>query len=98
MKNWLDHIFQSHFAFKYENGKPVGLLKGKCAKVFATAGGPALLYTFPLSPFRLTWEKAVNGFCGLHAKSFKVAGNMSSKDGEEKFAKFLEEIKKDAHK
>ena len=96
MKNWIDHIFQSHFAYKYENGKPVGLLKGKCAKVFATSGGPAIIYNFFLSPFRLTWGKAVNGFCGINTKTVMVFGNASKKDAEDSFLLFLKKIKENA--
>jgi NAD(P)H dehydrogenase (quinone) len=96
LKNWLDHVFQAHFAFKYENGKPVGLLKGKHAKVFATAGGPSILHTTFISPFKLNWEKAVNGFCGITPSTFLVCGNMSAPDVEVNFEKFLEKVRKSA--
>lgn len=77
MKNWIDTIFQSKFAFKYVDGKPVGLLKGRSAKVFATSGGPTLLFTIFFSPFRLVWEKMINGFCGLDNKCLLVIGDMA---------------------
>jgi putative NADPH-quinone reductase len=96
MKNWLDHVFQAHFAFKYEDGKPLGLLKGKHAKVFATAGGPSWLYALFFSPFKLTWEKAVNGFCGITPDTFLVCGNMAMPEAEANFEKFLEKVKASA--
>ena len=96
MKNWLDHIFQAHFAYRYENGKPVGLLIGKCVKVFATSGGASFLYSLPIAPFRLTWQRAVNGFCGLHTKDFKVFGNTAQADSDARFTTFLESIKSSA--
>jgi putative NADPH-quinone reductase len=40
MKNFFDSNFLTGFAFKYENGKSVGLLKGKNARIIATSGGP----------------------------------------------------------
>jgi putative NADPH-quinone reductase len=37
LKNFIDCNFHSGFAFRYENGKSVGLLKGKSARIIATS-------------------------------------------------------------
>lgn len=92
MKNWIDTIFQAQFAFKYIEGKPVGLLKGKSAKVIATAGGPELLFTFFLSPFKITWSKMINEFCGISHKATLVCGKMSLPNSEETFNTFLKKV------
>jgi Putative NADPH-quinone reductase (modulator of drug activity B) len=93
MKNWIDHVLQAGFAFKYVNGKPVGLLATKSAVVLATSGGPAWLYTSFFSSFKLNWTKSILEFCGLYVKTFLVAGKMAFPDAEERFEKFLEKVK-----
>lgn len=101
MKNWVDTVFQARFAFRYENGKPIGLLKGKSAKVFATAGGPSLLFTIFISPFRLTWEKMINGFCGMDNKCLLVLGNMTGPNdnmANDNFDNFLIKVRDAAEK
>lgn len=37
LKNFIDCNFHSGFAFRYENGRPIGLLKGKSARIIATS-------------------------------------------------------------
>jgi NAD(P)H dehydrogenase (quinone) len=37
MKNFVDCNFTAGYAFRYENGKSIGLLKGKFARIFATS-------------------------------------------------------------
>ena len=45
LKNWLDTVLSSHFAFKYgENGRPMGLLQGKSVRVISTSGAPTFFY------------------------------------------------------
>ncbi len=96
LKNWLDTVLETRFAYKYVEGKRVGMLTGKCVKVFATSGGPSYLYNFFLAPFYLTWRVAINEFCGLYQKEILVCGDMSSPNAEEGFVKFLEKIKQSA--
>lgn len=84
LKNWIDCNFTAGFAFKYINGKPVGLLKGKTAQIFATSGAPSFVYTlFPLS-YKLLWGMLRLGFCGIKTTSIKVFDKMESRDEESK--------------
>ena len=97
LKNWLDHVLQTRFAYQYVDNKRIGLLTGKCAKVFATSGGPAYLYDSFFSPFKLTWKIAINEYCGLNQKEILVCGNMAKPNREEIFEKFLEKVKSSAN-
>lgn len=69
MKNWIDVVFASGFAFRYTKTGPEGLLKGKSARVFVTGGSPWILYALLLFPFFIIWRLFVLGFCGIKAKS-----------------------------
>lgn len=94
MKNWIDCNFTAGFAFKYVDGKPVGLLSGKTARIFATSGAPSFVYTlFPVS-YKLLWGMLRLGFCGIKTSSIKVFGNMSKISSEEKQKALDTEMKK----
>lgn len=94
MKNWIDCNFTAGFAFKYENGKPIGLLTGKTTRIFATAGAPSFVYTlFPLS-YKLLWGMLRLGFCGMKTTSIKVFGKMSTSDEAQKLSALDKEMKK----
>ena len=89
MKNFFDVIIQSGFAFKYENGKQIKLLKGKTAKVFATCDGPSIMYKLFLRPM---WKFGRLNFCGIKLKSFVVFDRMFRRgDSERKY--FLNRVK-----
>ena len=77
MKNWMDSNFLAGFAFKYENGKSVGLLRGKSARIIATSGAPSFFYKILLH-IQLFWNMNRIGFCGIKQKSFTVFGNIDS--------------------
>jgi NAD(P)H dehydrogenase (quinone) len=89
MKNFFDNNFTSGFAYSGEGGKTKKLLTGKTAKIFATCDAPGFLYSFFLSPTRITWSSFMLGFCGIKLKSFMVCGRMSKISAEER-RKFLE--------
>lgn len=72
MKNFFDVNFAAHFAFKYVNGRPVGLLQGKTGSVFITCDSPKWLYMFIAMPFETVWRLAIIRFCGMKGKAFKV--------------------------
>ncbi len=94
LKNWIDCNFTAGFAFKYIDGKPVGLLKGKTARIYATSGAPSFVYTlFPLS-YRLLWGMLRLGFCGMKTTSIKVFGNMEKMSIEEKKSALAKEMTK----
>ena len=68
LKGFFDKNFTSHFAFKYVNGLPVGLLKGKKAIVFMTCGAPSLFYKILFRGPIWQIKKGILGFCGIKAK------------------------------
>lgn len=91
LKNFIDTNFSSHFAFKYENGKVVGLLKGKVAKVFVTCDGPGIFYKMFLVP---VWKMGILGYCGLKVKSFIIFDRMRNRNEmkREEFLKLVEKL------
>lgn len=91
MKNFIDCNFGAGFAFQYVNGKPVGLLKGKAARVIATSGAPSFFYKVLLH-IQLLWSLNRIGFCGIEQKSFTVFGGMDSSDSDK--SRYLETVAK----
>lgn len=94
MKNFIDCNFTTGFAYKYENGKPVGLLQGKTARIFATSGAPSFVYTFFPVSYKLLWEMLRLGFCGIKTTSIKVFGKMQERNDTDKKAMLDKEMKK----
>ena len=79
LKNFIDCNFGAGFAFKYDtNGKSIGLLKWKSARIITTAGAPSFFYKFLLH-IQILWNLNRIGFCWIKQKSFTVFGNMDSK-------------------
>jgi putative NADPH-quinone reductase len=97
LKNFLDNNFSAHFAYQYVNGKPVGLLAGKKARIFMTSDGPKFLQLLMLSPLKKIWWLARMRFCGLELKSYVVFDKMLKRD-EENRKKLLKEVEKIAKK
>lgn len=93
MKNFIDVNFAAHFAFRYINGKPVGLLTGKTAAVFITCDGPRWLYWLIAMPFRTIWIHGILQYCGLKVKSFTWLDRKMFRTDDEK-AKFLTKVEK----
>jgi NAD(P)H dehydrogenase (quinone) len=73
MKGFFDRVFSAGFAFKYQNGLPIALLKSKRAIVFSATGGPKIINDFIL---RRKGMRVVVGdilkFCGVCAKGFSI--------------------------
>jgi NAD(P)H dehydrogenase (quinone) len=89
LKNFIDQVFASHYAFKYSpEGRPLGLLGGKSARVIMTAGAPKLFSLFafalPISPIRVIWTKLILEYCGIKMNSYTVFGGANSKSYTEK--------------
>ena len=92
MKNFIDNNFTARFAFTYESGKPMGLLKNKIVRIFSTADAPWIMY-FIMNPFlKMTIGKAIFGFCGMKVKSFDIFTEMRKKDNKDK-EKLLEKVR-----
>ncbi len=89
LKNFIDSNFWSGFAFQYVNGKPVGLLKGKTARIISTSGGPSFFYTIILH-IQFLWNFNRIGFCGIRQKSFTVFGDINNPKKDK--MKYLEKL------
>lgn len=73
LKGFIDRIFVSHFAFRYVNGIPHGLLKGKKAAVFISAGAPRWYSWLVLRdrPAKIMVRDILK-FCGVTSKAFII--------------------------
>ncbi len=91
MKNYIDVNFSAHFAFKYVNGRPVGLLKGKTAAVFITCDGSLWMYRCLAMPFKVIWKYPILMLCGLKVKAFEVLDKKLFRTDAEKQA-FLDKV------
>jgi NAD(P)H dehydrogenase (quinone) len=80
MKNFWDKNFTPRFAYHYVDHRPVGLLKGKTARVFFTSDGPWYYQWLLLQPVKKIWRIARLRFCGIKMKSFSVFGSMRERD------------------
>lgn len=93
MKNFIDNNIQSRFAYRYIEGKRVGLLKGKTARVYVTCDAPRWLYLFLAVPYFTVWVAGILVFCGIKVDSFTVIRNRAFKDDNER-TKYLAKLKK----
>lgn len=93
MKNFIDVNFSAHYAFKYVNGKPVGLLKGKTASVFITCDGSLWMYLLMAMPFMTIWKYPILMLCGLKVQAFKVFDKKLFRTEAEK-DKFLKKVER----
>jgi NAD(P)H dehydrogenase (quinone) len=97
-KNFIDHVFASRFAFKYdEHGHSHGLLTGKTARVFLTSGAPRPLaffaYELPISPLKFIWDVFIFKTCGLKVASFMVLPGCNAKGFcEDHMTAFLQKV------
>jgi putative NADPH-quinone reductase len=89
-KGFLDRTLLSNWAFKYsEKGLPVGLLKGRSARIIHTSGAPSFINKwFYGEPEIRMMKKGVLDFCGFKPISVTKIGSVTSGD-----QKFLQHIK-----
>lgn len=73
LKGFFDRVFSAGFAFKYQNGLPIGLFKGKQAAVFSATGGPKIINRWWLGKkgMRVVVNDTLR-FCGIKARGFSV--------------------------
>lgn len=95
LKNFLDQNFSARFAYRYVNGKRVGLLKGKTARVYVTCDAPIWIYMLLGFPFVTIWVVGVLIFCGIKVEWFSIT-RMRSLTTELARTKRLEDIKNKA--
>lgn len=82
LKNWIDSVFTSPFAFEFGlNGHEKKLL-GKSAIVIATSGATEDEYKDNgiYDAMKLIWEKNRLNFCGITLQSFCLIGEISYKN------------------
>jgi NAD(P)H dehydrogenase (quinone) len=82
MKNFWDKNFSARFAYRYENGRPIGLLSGKTARVFFTSDGAWYYQWLLLQPVYMIWRFTRLGLCGIKLKSFTLFDRMRWKNEE----------------
>lgn len=97
MKNFIDQNFSSRFAYRYVDGKRVGLLKGKKARVYVTCDAPFWAYCLIGFPFFIQWAIGILMFCGISVSSLNLVRMRIANDTPEKRVKTLECIKKKAN-
>ncbi len=97
MKNFIDQNFLSRFAYQYIDGKRVGLLKGKTARVYVTCDGPIWAYMLLGFPFATIWIVVTLLFCGIGVDWFSITRMLPLKTDEQRTEK-LERIKNNANK
>ena len=97
LKNFWDKNFAARYAYHYVDGKPVGLLTGKTARVFFTTDGPWYYQWLLLQPVRTIWWLTRLRFCGIKMRSFTLFDVMRKRDEASKL-KLLEKVCKLAKK
>jgi NAD(P)H dehydrogenase (quinone) len=72
LKGFIDRVFTSGFAFRYEKNFPKALLSGR-AVVFTSTGGPRIVSKFYFRDGSVKFlTRDVLGFCGIKAKGFVI--------------------------
>ncbi|MCP4448566.1 MAG: NAD(P)H-dependent oxidoreductase [Myxococcales bacterium] len=80
LKGFFDRVLLPGWAFKYDKGMPVKLLKGRRALVIATMDSPAWWYRlFHRRSLESTLGRATLGFCGIKTRFHRLYNVRSSK-------------------
>ena len=82
LKNWIDSVFTMGFAAKYgKDGRPIGLLGGRSAKVICTSGAPTVLYRFNgiRRANKKIWQKTIIEFCAMKFEGYYLFGGMDTR-------------------
>ncbi|UQS86211.1 NAD(P)H-dependent oxidoreductase (plasmid) [Nicoliella spurrieriana] len=75
LKGWFDRVFTPGFAYHYDNGKTIKLLKGKTASLFITSHAPTFFYGL-YGGVISRWKHMLLGFCGVKLTHKLILGNM----------------------
>lgn len=102
LKNFFDVNFNAGYAYKYKafpilKGIPVGMLKGRTARVFVTCDGPKSLYKLIFTPFKISMKYFTLQFCGIKVRSFIIFDRMRWRN-EKKREAWLSMVRKIAKK
>lgn len=66
LKGWLDRVLRAGQAYRFENGRSVGMLRARAALVITTANTPQEIETQAYGdPQEALWKKVVFGLCGV---------------------------------
>ena len=84
LKNFIDNNFSNGFAFNYTEKGPVGLLKGRTARILITCDGPSWTYKLVGTPIKIIWSIMIMRFCGLRVTTFKIFDIMRKRSEENK--------------
>lgn len=91
LKNFLDVNMSKEFGYTVnEKWKEVGLLKGKTARIVATAGWPSFFYRFIRF---VSWTKGRLGYCGINHLSTNVL-SYTMKTNNQRRQRFIEKVAK----
>ena len=93
MKNFVDHNISARFAYRYINGKRVGLLKGKTSRVYVTGDAPFWLYLFSGFPLITAWGMGILAFSGIRVDGFTIICNRCFKSDVERGV-YLQKLKR----
>jgi FMN-dependent NADH-azoreductase len=80
LKAWIDHIARAGITFKYTEGGPVGLIKGKKVYLAVTTGGIYSSGEYQSLDFVASYLKVILGFLGVtditlvRAEGFAISG------------------------
>lgn len=90
LKGFFDRVLVGGFAYRFVNGIPRGLLKGKRASVITTTGGPVFYEKFLEGDRSLkVVVKNTLAFCGIKAKGYMI-GSANKQDVTEKSKRVIE--------
>lgn len=90
LKGFFDRVLTSGFAFRYEKGRPVSMLKGKKAIVFTTSGGPLWAYRLSFNMPKRVMNNFILRFCGINPKYCQIGScTRFSKEKVPKIKKFV---------
>jgi NAD(P)H dehydrogenase (quinone) len=85
MKGFMDKVFQSRYAFRFQGSMPVGLLKGKKALIITTQGGSLLLSDLFLGKRNIkVMKKDILEFCGIKTSYIRFGKVLPSNKNLEK--------------
>lgn len=79
LKGFIDRVFLPGWAFTYNKGMPVKLLKGRSAQVIVSMDSPSLWYRlFHRSSLESILGRATLGFCGFKTRFMRLYNVRSS--------------------
>lgn len=95
MKNFFDTNFNAGFGFRYSPKGLEKLLKGKTARFFITADGPAWLYMLykPVLKY-ITIGGFLKGYCGITISSLHAFTGMHAKRNDKARENMLKQVAK----